>query len=83
MITPEEVEIGMLIYLIGNGTIRLDNSSEYQELERFRDARNKLAHLNIIDFETVDVILKRSESIWEKALRYAGLFLMEIRYFPK
>lgn len=63
VITPEEVEIGMLIYLIGNGTIRLDNSSEYQELERFRDARNKLAHLNIIDFETVDVILKRSESI--------------------
>lgn len=63
VITPEEVEIGMLIYLIGNGTIRLNNSNEYQELELFRDARNKLAHLNTIDFETVNIILKRSESI--------------------
>lgn len=61
--TPEEVEIGMLIYLVGNGSIRLDNSSEYQELERFRDARNKLAHLSTVDFDTVDTILKKSESI--------------------
>ena len=60
--TPEEVEIGMLIYLVGKGTIRLD-SSEYQDLERFRDARNKLAHLSTVDFDTVDTILKKSESI--------------------
>lgn len=61
--TPEEVEIGMLIYLIGNGNIHLTSSNEYQEMERLRDARNKLAHLNIIDFETVDLILKRAETI--------------------
>lgn len=61
--SPEDVEIGTMIYLVGNGNITLSGNAEYTELERFRDARNKLAHLNILDSETVDMILKRSETI--------------------
>lgn len=60
--SPEDVEIGILIYLVGNGNIMLSDN-EYLELERFRDARNKLAHLDILDSETVDMILKRAETI--------------------
>lgn len=60
---PEEVEIGILICFIGNGNVHLTNSNEYQELEHLREARNKLAHLNIVDFESVDMILKKSETI--------------------
>ena len=61
--SPEDVEIGMLVYLVGNGNITLADSSEYPELERFRDARNNLAHLNILEPEGVELILKRAETL--------------------
>lgn len=61
--SPEDVEIGMLVYLVGNGNITLADSSEYPELERFRDARNSLAHLNILGSEDVEMILKRAETL--------------------
>lgn len=61
--SPEDVEIGMLVYLVGNGNITLADSSEYPELERFRDARNNLAHLNILEPEDVELILKRAETL--------------------
>lgn len=60
--TPEEVEIGMLIYMVGNQLIHV-SSSEYQEMECFRDARNKLAHLNVIDFGSADLILRKAEAL--------------------
>ena len=63
VLSAEEIEIGTLIYLVGNGTITLTNSCEYQELEMFREARNKLAHLNILDPKTVEMILKKAEVI--------------------
>ena len=63
IISPEDVEIGMLVYLVGNGNITLADSSEYPELERFRDARNNLAHLNILEPEDVELILKRAETL--------------------
>ena len=59
VITPEEVEIGILIYVVGIGSIHLNNYCEYQKLERMRDARNKLAHLKTLDFDSVDQILKK------------------------
>lgn len=54
---PLDVEIGALSYLVGNKTISL-NSQEYEELEMFRIARNKLAHLNVLELDVVDKILK-------------------------
>ena len=55
---PEDVEIGTLLYLAGNGTIPV-NPNEYSELEQYRNSRNKLAHLNILESHAVDFILKR------------------------
>lgn len=57
---PEDVEIGMLVHLIRNGAFSVDNQ-EYTELCRFRKARNDLAHLNILEQEVVDIILRRTE----------------------
>lgn len=55
----EDVEIGTLVYLAGNGTLTV-NSKEYEELDRFREARNKLAHLSVLDLSMVDMIMKRA-----------------------
>lgn len=55
--TPEEVEIGTIYYLVGQGDISI-SSAEYNELKRYRNARNRLAHMNILENEEVDVILK-------------------------
>lgn len=54
--TPEEVEIGTLLYLVGNGSIAI-STREYDELERYRDARNKLAHINILSNDELDFVL--------------------------
>ena len=52
----------MLSYMVGNQPIHV-SSSEYQEMECFRDARNKLAHLNVIDFGSADLILRKAEAL--------------------
>ena len=52
----------MLIYMVGNQLIHV-SSSEYQEMECFRDARNKLAHLNVIDVGSADLILRKAEAL--------------------
>ncbi|MCD8364011.1 MAG: hypothetical protein LUC98_13840, partial [Lachnospiraceae bacterium] len=54
---PEDVEIGTLLYLTGKGDISI-SQREYAELERYRNARNKLAHMNILENEDLEVILK-------------------------
>lgn len=53
---PEDVEIGTLLYLAANGRIPV-NTNEYQELELYRNSRNKLAHLNILESDAVELIL--------------------------
>lgn len=53
---PQGVEIGMLVYLVGNGKITV-SSEEYAKLSRFKDARNKLAHLGILDLQMVEELL--------------------------
>lgn len=55
---PEDVEIGTLFYMVGCSALSV-SSLEYGELERYKDARNKLAHLDILELEVVDSILKR------------------------
>lgn len=62
VIHPEEVEVGMLVYLAGSGVISL-NAAEYEELVQFREARNKLAHFSMLEFETADAVLHKAESL--------------------
>lgn len=54
---PEDVEIGTLFYLVRRGDI-IVSSIEYNELERYRSARNRLAHMNVLENEEVEAILK-------------------------
>lgn len=55
---PEEVEIGVLYYLIGKSSIKI-SEKEYQELKDYRNARNNLAHMKILELGTVEQILKK------------------------
>ncbi len=57
VIAPEEAEIGTLFYLAGKGTLSIPRK-EYVELERYKNARNKLAHMNVLDNEELYTILK-------------------------
>lgn len=54
---PADVELGTLIYMVGKGDLNI-SSREYAELERYRNARNKLAHMNLLDIGEVEIILK-------------------------
>lgn len=54
---PEDVELGTLIYMVGKGDLNV-SSREYTELERYRNARNKLAHMNLLDIDELNIILK-------------------------
>lgn len=54
---PQGVEIGMLVYLVGNGKITV-SSEEYAKLSLFKEARNKLAHLGILNFQMVEELLR-------------------------
>ena len=55
--SPEDVELGTLIYMVGKGNLNI-SSREYSELERYRKARNKLAHMNLLDIDELDIILR-------------------------
>lgn len=57
VMNPEDVEIGTLVYMVGNGTISI-STKEYEELDKFREARNRLAHLDVLDVHTVEMILR-------------------------
>lgn len=47
-----DVEIGTLYYMVCNGVIEVDKN-EIFELKKYKDARNKLAHLEILSYEEV------------------------------
>ena len=51
-----------LVLMAGKGKL-VFSERDYQELITFRDARNKLAHLSILDLEAVDYLLRRSNSL--------------------
>ena len=55
--TPEDVEIGLLFFLTSHGTIQMRDNRECRYLEIMKDARNDLAHLNHLPFETVYEIM--------------------------
>ena len=55
--SPQDVEIGTLLYMVGRGDVII-GSKEYENLQMYRDARNKLAHVNVLASETVEKILR-------------------------
>lgn len=55
--SPEELELKDLTYAIGNGRLLMDDSKEYNRLERFREYRNSLAHGKPLSFEDVKFLL--------------------------
>lgn len=50
---PKEVELGTLVYMANNGNLGL-NHEEYNELLRYKEARNRLSHLSVL---TIDEII--------------------------
>lgn len=54
---PEDVEIGTLFYLVNKGDIVIP-AQEYTDLKFYRNARNRLAHMNPLSNKDVDAILK-------------------------
>lgn len=53
---PQDVELGPLISLAGRHSIFL-SGEEYDLLDLFRDARNRLAHMKPVEFSVVNKIL--------------------------
>lgn len=55
--TPEDVEIGSLLYLVNKGDIVIP-AQEYTDLKFYRHARNRLAHMKPLSNKDVVAILK-------------------------
>lgn len=49
---PKDVELGTLVFMAKNGKLQL-NTREYFRLEKFKDARNKLSHLNVLSIDEI------------------------------
>lgn len=56
---PLDVELGSLIQLVGRKKFSL-STTEYNQLDQFRRARNDLAHLSTLEFSRVDAILSHN-----------------------
>ena len=56
---PEEVEIGQLYGLFSNRAWLL-SSSDLEDLEMYREVRNKLAHLGTLSFEELQKIFEKN-----------------------
>ena len=54
--SPQDVELGMLVQLVGKKSLFLDDTA-YRELKMFRTARNDLAHLRTVDYAISEQIL--------------------------
>ena len=50
--SPEDVELGTLVYMVGTGRLKLEQE-EYNLLEAYKNARNSLSHLTILSLEEV------------------------------
>ncbi len=53
---PKEVELGMLVYMVGMGAVKLDDA-DYKTLCRFKDARNKLSHLTTLSYDEIKALM--------------------------
>jgi len=53
---PKDVELGTLMYMVGNGYISL-TTEEYEKLKKYKTARNKLSHLTALSIEEIRALL--------------------------
>ncbi len=49
---PKDVELGTLSYMAGNGNLSLSTSA-YDKLKAYKEARNKLSHLNTLSIQEI------------------------------
>ncbi len=54
---PKDVELGTLVYMVDNGKITL-TSQDYFRLKKFKDARNRLSHLNVLTAEEIKELIE-------------------------
>ncbi len=54
----EDVEIGMILFMVGSKVITI-SQKERDELKKYREARNRLAHLDVLELDLVEDILKK------------------------
>jgi len=54
--TPHDIEIGLLVSIVGRGELKL-SPAEYEKLIAFKDARNTLAHINVLSVDEMKHIL--------------------------
>lgn len=47
-----DVELGILVFMVKNDKLCL-NSSEYAQLKKYREARNRLSHLSTLNFDEI------------------------------
>ncbi len=52
---PEDVELGTLVYMAGSGKIHLP-AQEYEKLNCYKEARNRLSHLSILSLEEIGML---------------------------
>ncbi len=53
---PKEVELGTLKYMADHGLLVL-NTSEYEKLKKFKNARNKLSHLTALSINEINSLI--------------------------
>lgn len=53
---PKDVELGTLMYMVGNDYLAL-SPSEYEKLKKYKDARNKLSHLTALTIGEIRELL--------------------------
>lgn len=59
---PEDAEIGTLLYLVEKGNITI-SEKENEALRNYRTARNRLAHMKLLNNENVEVMLKAGKHV--------------------
>ncbi len=52
---PEDVELGTLVYMAGSGHLKL-SYNEYERLNNYKQARNKLSHLDVLSIDEIKAL---------------------------
>ncbi|GHU99530.1 hypothetical protein FACS1894211_05100 [Clostridia bacterium] len=58
---PYDLEVGQILYCYSQREVQLANSNEGQELRFLRDARNALAHIEVLTSDMISRLLDISE----------------------
>lgn len=55
-VSTRDIELGTLFYMVKNGMLALDRD-EYEELKVFYNARNNLAHMNVLPMDDIRALV--------------------------